>query len=178
MRSRLLLVAAATAAAAAVVAPPASADTSGVTSMSMEIVAGGGLSIIVPGNAGSPGTRVSTSGPGIISGALGQVKVVDARSAPANSTWTASAIATAFTPPAGPALPASAVGYIAGEIVKTGTATYEANDPTNLTGVSPVVTATGISGDNSATWTPTIKLTVPGGMAAGVYTATITHSVV
>ena len=40
------------------------------------------------------------------------------------------------------------------------------------------VTATGITGDNSATWNPTINVAVPGGMAAGVYSATITHSVV
>lgn len=44
-------------------------------------------------------------------------------------------IATAFTPPAGPAIAASAVGYSAGSIVKVGTATYTANDPADLTGV-------------------------------------------
>jgi hypothetical protein len=90
----------------------------------------------------------------------------------------ASAISTAFTPPSGPAIPASAVGYTAGAITKVGTATYTANDPVNLTGVAPAVTATGITGDNSATWNPTINVAVPGGIAANVYTATITHSVV
>jgi hypothetical protein len=69
------------------------------------------------------------------------------------------------------------VSYSAGTITKVGTATYTANDPSNLTGVSPVVTATGITGDNSATWNPTVTVTVPGGMAAAVYSATITHSV-
>jgi hypothetical protein len=59
-----------------------------------------------------------------------------------------------------------------------GTAVYTANDPGDLTGVSPAVTATAITGDNSATWNPTISVLVPGGMAAGVYSATITHSVV
>ena len=39
------------------------------------------------------------------------------------------------------------------------------------------VTATGITGDNSATWSPTINVAIPGGIAAGVYSATITHSV-
>ena len=63
-------------------------------------------------------------------------------------------------------------------ITKVGTATFTANNPNNLTGVSPVVTATGITGDNSATWNPTINVAVPGGMAAGTYSATITHSVV
>jgi hypothetical protein len=87
-------------------------------------------------------------------------------------------ISTAFTPPAGPAIAASAVSYSVGTITKVGTATYTPNDPGNLTGVSPAVTATGITGDNSATWNPTVTVTVPGGMAAGVYSATITHSVV
>jgi hypothetical protein len=70
------------------------------------------------------------------------------------------------------------VGYTVGAIAQVGTATYTANDPGNLTGVAPVVTATGITGDNSATWTPTIGVAVPGGMAANIYSATITHSVV
>ena len=39
------------------------------------------------------------------------------------------------------------------------------------------VTASGTTGDNSATWNPKINVTVPGGMAAGVYFGTITHSV-
>jgi hypothetical protein len=104
--------------------------------------------------------------------------VSDARGSLAGSGWVASVISTAFTPPAGPAIAASAVGYTAGAIVKVGTATYTANNPPNLTGVSPAVTATGITGDNSATWNPTISVLVPGGMAAGVYAATITHSVV
>ena len=82
-----------------------------------------------------------------------------------------------FTPPAGPAIAASAVGYTAGPITKVGTATFTASDPSNLTGVVVAVSATGITGDNSATWNPTINVTVPGGMAAGVYSATITHSV-
>jgi hypothetical protein len=141
-------------------------------------VTSGFLSITVPVNAGSLGTRANTVLGGVISGPLGQVVVNDARSAAAGSGWVASAISTAFTPPSGPAIPASAVGYTAGAITKVGTATYTANDPVNLTGVAPAVTATGITGDNSATWNPTINVAVPGGIAANVYTATITHSVV
>jgi hypothetical protein len=149
------------------------ADTS--TSIS---VTGGALSITVPTTAGSLGTRANTVLAGTLSGALGQVQVNDARSAAAGSGWVASAISTAFTPSSGPAIAASAVSYAAGTITKVGTATYTPNDPPSLTGVAPVVTATGITGDNSATWNPTINVLVPGGMAANVYTATITHSVV
>ncbi|HUX69953.1 MAG TPA: hypothetical protein VMV41_05545 [Cellulomonadaceae bacterium] len=112
-----------------------------------------------------------------MSAPLGVVRVSDARSAAAGAGWVASVISTAFTPAAGPTIAASLVSYTAGTITKTGTATYTANDPGDLTGVSPAVTATGITGDNSATWNPTITVTVPGGTIAGVYTATITHSV-
>ena len=128
--------------------------------------------------AGSLGTRANSVGGGTISGQLGEVQVNDARSAAAGSGWVASVISTAFTPPSGPAIAAGAVGYTAGLVVKVGTATYTANDPANLTGVAPAVTATGITGDNSATWNPTITVAVPGGMAANTYSATITHSVV
>jgi hypothetical protein len=141
-------------------------------------VQGGFLGITVPTDAGNLGTWTNTVGGGSVSGPLGQVQVSDARSAAAGSGWVASAISTAFTPPTGPAIAASAVSYAAGPITKVGTATFTANDPSALTGVAPVVTATGITGDNSATWNPTISVAVPGGTAAGVYSATITHSVV
>jgi len=174
MRTRHLLLAIAAAALSTGTALPASAEP---TSATLSIT-GGVLSITVPADAGSLGTRANTVLAGTISGALGQVQVDDARSAAAGSGWVASAISTAFTPSSGPAIAASAVGYTAGGITKVGTATYTANNPPNLTGVAPVVTATGITGDNSATWNPTINVAVPGGMAANVYSATITHSVV
>ena len=156
---------------------PASADTSGASSASITLT-GGVLAITVPTSGGNLGTRANSVGGGTISGPLGQVQVTDARSAAAGSGWVASVISTAFTPTGGPAIAASAVSYTAGAITQVGTATYTANDPSGLAGVAPVVTATGITGDNSATWNPTISVNVPGGMAAAVYFATITHSVV
>jgi hypothetical protein len=152
---------------------PAAAEPTGAT---VEVL-GGVLAITVPADAGSLGTTQNTVGGSIISGPLGEVRVSDARGMAAGSAWVASVISTAFTPSTGPAIPASAVGYTAGFIAKVGTATFTANDPSDLTGVSPAVTASGITGDNSATWTPTIEVAVPGGMAAAVYAATITHSV-
>ncbi|TFD70204.1 hypothetical protein [Cryobacterium sp. Hb1] len=140
-------------------------------------VQGGVLAISVPTSAGNLGTRANTVDGGTISGSLGIVKVSDARSAGAGATWIASVISTAFTPLAGPTIAASYVGYTAGTISKFGTATYLANDPANLTGVSPAVTASGITGDNAASWNPTINVKIPGGTPADVYAATITHSV-
>lgn len=176
MRTRGLLVV--TAAAVLSLAPALPAVAAAGESAASLNITGGSLSITVQDDAGSLGTRANTVGAGTISGPLGEVQVNDARSAAARSGWVASVISTAFTPPSGPAIAASAVSYTAGTITKVGTATYTANDPGDLTGVVAAVTATGITGDNSATWNPTITVAVPGGMAAGVYSATITHSVV
>jgi hypothetical protein len=156
------------------IAMPALADT---TTASVTVT-GGTLTISAPPDAGSLGSIANSVSGGTISGTLGEVQVNDARSAAAGSGWVASVISTAFTPSSGPTIAASFVGYTAGTITKVGTATYTANDPANLTGVSAAVTATGITGDNSATWTPTIDVAVPGGTIATTYNATITHSVV
>lgn len=175
---RLLIISgsvAAVAVAALGVTVPASAlpgDTSATVT-----VTGGSLSITVPTAAGSLGSAVNKVAGNTISGALGTVQVDDARSAAAGSGWVASVISTAFTPATGATIAASLVGYTAGPITKVGTATFTANDPAALTGVTPAVTASGITGDNSATWNPTIIVTIPGGTLAGTYSGTITHSV-
>jgi hypothetical protein len=177
MKTRLLVLASAASLVALGIALPSTAyAAAGGTTATVTIV-GGALSISVPTDAGNLGTQANGVGGEAISGPLGQVQVSDARSAAAGSGWVASVISTAFTPAAGPAIPASDVSYSVGPITQVGTAVYAADNPSNLTGVSPAVTATAITGDNSATWDPTITVTVPGGMAAGVYSATITHSV-
>jgi hypothetical protein len=172
-RMRALLLAGATGMLTLGLAGPASAAETSVT----VTVTGGALSISVPTSAGNLGTRENTVSGGTISGQLGEVQVSDARDAAAGSGWVATVISTAFTPSGGPTIGAAAVGYSAGPIVKVGTATFTANNPTNLTGVVAAVTATGITGDDSATWDPTINVFVAGGMAAGVYSGTITQSV-
>ena len=153
---------------------PASAVTTPVT----VTLTGGALSITVPTSAVNLGTRVNTVETGTISGSLGEVSVLDARSAVAGSGWVASVISTALTPLSGPTIGAAAIGYTVGTISKVGTATYTANNPVALGGTVAAVTATGITGDNSATWNPTINVTVAGGLAAGIYSGTITHSVI
>jgi hypothetical protein len=177
MHSPKLLFAAVAGLIAVGIALPTSAYAAPGDTTASVTVTGGSLSITVPTAAGNLGTSANTVGGETISGPLGQVQVNDARNAAAGSGWVVSVISTAFTPPAGPAIPASAVSYTAGLITQVGTATYTADNPSDLTGVVPAVTATGITGDNSATWTPTISVTVPGGMAPGVYSGTITHSV-
>jgi hypothetical protein len=175
-RTRGLLGAATTGLLTLGIALPASAATTAATPVTLAVT-GGVLSITAPSASVSLGTRTNTVGGGTISGALGPVQVTDARSAAAGSGWIASVISTALTPTAGPTIGANLIGYTTGTITKVGTATYTANDPPDLTGVSAAVTATAITGDNSATWNPTINVAVPGATAAGTYTGTITHSV-
>lgn len=176
MKTRMLVAASSVALLTIGIAQPSLAATTGASSATVT-VEGGSLSITVPTDAGNLGTRTNSVGGGAISGPLGQVQVEDARSAAAGSGWVTSVISSAFTPTPGTAIAASAVDYSAGAITKIGTATYAANNRTGLAGVGPVVTATGITGDNSATWNPTITVNVPGGAVAGEYSATITHSV-
>jgi hypothetical protein len=166
------LIAMASSAMALVSVVPATAATTATVT-----ITGGTLSITTPEDAGNLGTVANTVSGTTISAPLGEVQVNDARSAAAGAGWVATAISTALTPPAGPTIAANLIGYTAGSITKIGTATYTANDPADLTGAAAVVTATGITGDNSATWNPTINVAIPGAMAAGVYSGTITHSV-
>jgi hypothetical protein len=172
-RTRALLVLGATGILTIGLAGAASAAETSAT----VTVTGGALSMTAPASAGNLGTRENTVAGGTISGQLGEVQVSDARAAAAGSGWVVTVISTAFTPPSGPTIGAASVGYTAGAITKVGTATFTADNPINLTGVVPAVTATGITGDDSATWDPTINVFVAGGMAAGVYSGTITQSV-
>ena len=177
LRTRGLLAAAAALALSLSVANPAAASAVGTPATLT--VEGGVLAISMPSETAKLGTVLDTVAGSTISGSLGQVVVSDARKTAAGGSWTASVISTAFTPDATPAtaIAASAVGYSAGAITKVGTATHTAQDSDDLTADTEAVKATGITGNNSATWSPTIWVDVPGGAVNGVYTATVTHSV-
>jgi hypothetical protein len=165
----LLLLATTLATLAGVTALPAGS----ATPVTFTLTAGT-LSISAPTGSVSLGTQGASSGSSTITGPLGIVTVSDQRGGV--TTWTASVISTAFTPPSGPADPASNVSYAAGTITASGTVVATATPAPDLTGVSTVVTgaSTGIS---SASWNPTISVLVPANFAPGVYSATITHSV-
>jgi hypothetical protein len=166
---KFLLLASASALLAAVTALPAGAVTPATFSLTA-----GGLSISAPTSSVSLGSQVASTSSSTISGALGTVTVSDQRGG--TTTWTASVISSAFTPPSGPADPASNVSYAAGTITASATVVATGVPASDLTAVSTVVTAasTGIS---TASRNPTISVFVPANFAPGVYAATITHSV-
>jgi hypothetical protein len=133
----------------------------------------GGLSISAPTSSVSLGSQAVSNSSFTITGSLGVVTVSDQRGGV--TTWTASVISTAFTPPSGPADPASNVSYAAGTITQLGVVAA-AVAATNLTGDTIVVNGAS-AGISSASWNPSISVLVPANYAPGVYSATITHSV-
>jgi hypothetical protein len=169
---KFVLLGSALAALVAVTALPAGATA---TPTSFELTAGG-LSISAPSGAVSLGTQAVSASASSIGGQLGIVTVTDQRGGA--TAWVASVIVTAFTPTTGPAttaIPATKVSYSAGTVTQVGVTTTQPAT-TDLTGVSPVVngSSTGLS---TASWNPTISVTLPANAQPGIYSGTVTHSV-
>jgi len=160
----------------AVLACPTSASAED-TPVSLEVT-GGGLGITVPNGPVDLGSTVVSSSPQTVTNQLGNVTVTDQRGGTAG--WTATAQAVDFTGPNNTTISVSAPNsstYHAPQASVIGTATVTPSDLSPLYPPGPVQTATGVSGSNSATWNPTISITVPANSLAGTYTSTITHSV-
>ncbi|MGW7367147.1 hypothetical protein ACWGI8_27860 [Streptomyces sp. NPDC054841] len=174
MRRRLVispLIAGAAAVTLAFPVPASAADTP-VTVQ----VTSGTLNIAVPAGPVNLGTVAVSSNPQEVSSQLGNVTVTDGRGG--TTGWTATANAVDFTGPQN--ISVSAPGssrYISPSASVSGTANVTASDLDPLYPPGPVQTATGVSGINSATWNPTIELTIPANALAGTYSSTITHSV-
>ncbi|MCW2929461.1 MAG: hypothetical protein JWM19_423 [Actinomycetia bacterium] len=131
----------------------------------------GGLSMTAPAAAdlgsGAPGSTIS--------GPLGTVAVADAR-ALASAAWTVTASSTDWTSGTS-TIPAGDVNYDPGFIHPTGTVTTTGSDITLSGTPQTIVTGTAGSGDNTASWIPTISVVVPGSAVGGLYTGTLTQSV-
>ncbi|HEY2671728.1 MAG TPA: hypothetical protein VGJ07_15330 [Rugosimonospora sp.] len=175
----ILIGSAATLVVVGLAAGPASAANTGDTTTTFDVNAGT-LDITVPaaatiGAGGAPGTTIT--------GQLGAVTVADTRAAdPAD--WVASVVATDFTTgTATPAetVPATDVNYSSGAATATtGNGTFTPSGaavPLNNTTPLTAFTHVGGTGNNSATWNPTLAVNVPLANVAGTYTGTVTHSV-
>ena len=149
-----------------------------VTLGTVTITTPAALTISVPTTPTDLGSFPNKMNGSVVSGALGAVQVIDQRGSAAGGGWVVTVTCTAFSNSGGQLIPASAVRYAVGSIGQTGTATFTPNDPNNLTAVVPALTASAITGNNTATWNPRLILAIPGGATLGTYTATVTHSVV
>lgn len=176
MRSKLLL-------AAAVVslllthALPASAQNTG---LNLNILAGS-LAISVPAAAGiGHGLQGET-----IAGPIGNVTVTDDRAA-LTATWTASVASGGFTTGSGTpeeTIPNSAVRYWSGAAVQStgfGTLIPGQAIPAQAVVLNTQRTAFSLAagtGTNTATWNPTVEISIPASAMSGPYTGTVTHTV-
>jgi hypothetical protein len=150
------------------VAGPASAAPSTATFE----VTGGTLDIAVPASVDLGSVTASSAAQSLTDVALGAVTVTDGRGV--SSGWVATASATDFT---GPQTLAGASVYSPTAASATNATVTAAADQTLTTSAATVQTATLAVGVNSATWNPTVTVTIPANALAGTYTSTITQSV-
>ena len=161
-----------TAASAAVTAnPPAGGDPDTTVTFA---VTTGALTMTAPLSAnlgsGLPGSTITST--------LTPVTVTDER-ALLGGAWTVLASSSDFITGAGTGpetIPATDATYNSGTPVVTGNFVATPTPITLNNGPQAVVTATG-SGNNAATWTPTIVVAVPTTAVGGTYTATLTEDV-
>ncbi len=168
LRTPLAITATLAAVLAGTALPASAADT--VTTFSVN---GGSLSVTAQPSAGlAPVADEGTT----TTGSLGAVTVTDDRSGVAG--WVASATSTAFSRAGGGSATTGAISYTTGTVATSGTVTATAAPVnTDVQTVVAVVTATAVSGDNTASWTPDLSVTLPVGALTGVYTGTVTTSV-
>jgi hypothetical protein len=184
MFTRRMVVAGAAVVALAVAlsAAPASAAPDATTNATFDVV-GAGLDITAPATAslgsGSPGTAIS--------GSLGTVQVTDARGT-SDASWTASVTATNFetgTHTATERVLASDIDYWSGTATDSagngtfvpGQATASSAQPLSNVDALTAFTHDGGTGDNSASWAPTLIVNVPASDEVGTYSGSVTHSV-
>lgn len=168
----LLALAGATGAAAG---PAQAADTTTTFTVS-----GGALNVSAPASK-DLGTGAAA---GTLTAQLGTVTVTDAR-AQLGAAWTATVSTNGFTnSTVSGADPITTVTYSSGlATATTGIAVFTPGQALNAlpaalssTGTT-AYSASATTGNNSATWNPTVVVTIPAQAIAGAYTGTITHSV-
>jgi hypothetical protein len=135
---------------------------------------GGGSLDVTP--AASAALTDGAPGAASVSGSLGPVTISDTRGSTAG--WVLSAKSTTFTDGAGSI--SDGVSYASGAATgKTGIVTPTTDGPTSIMGavVVPVAAGTAASGNNTASYTPTLTVSLPESALAGDYTGTVTTSV-
>jgi hypothetical protein len=155
----------------AVAAMSAPALAAGTPTTATFTINAGTLSISAPASAT---LGAVSAGAATASGALGNVVVTDNRGLLAGG-WTASVTSTTFVNGTS-SIPNTAINYTAPIASVTGTVIVV---PTSgaLGSTLNAQVATSVLGSDTATWNPTITVTLPTTVVTGTYTATLTHSV-
>jgi hypothetical protein len=173
--------------AAALLAASTLSASAADTDVTFQVI-GGSLSITAPGTDGTTGAPADlpavNAGETEVSGALGATAVADTR-ALVTGSWTVSASTSEFT---NGTTTASTVSYTPGAVETrvallgdvTTTATPQILRDAGVTAGTELAVVTGadVLGVNDARWDPTLTVTLPANSTAGIYTGTITTSVV
>jgi len=149
---------------------PASAADTGDTTATFTL-AGGSLDVTV-----AAGAELTDGAPGAasVSGSLGAVGVSDTRGSTAG--WVVSAASTTFVD--GATSISTGVSYNAGAATATtGIITAGTDGATDIAAVAPVADGTAASGNNTASFSPTLTVTLPASALAGDYQGTVTTSI-
>ncbi|MFE9917129.1 fibronectin type III domain-containing protein [Micromonospora sp. NPDC005553] len=154
-------------------------DQSATRPVDLVITPLGGLSISVPAISALGTVTSGTTG---VSGHLGPVTVTDDRG-PFSGNWVSVVSSTSFTTGSGSGgetIPNSNITYASGPaLASTGVGSFVPQPGAVLN--TPRVAA-GWSGQaggpNSATWNPTLFVTLPSGVVVGNYVSVVTHSVI
>jgi hypothetical protein len=181
MRKQLVALAIASTAVAGLFAAP-SAEAQ-VTTTTFVLSAAGGLSVTAPETKElSAGTATNA---GTLTAQLGATQVSDQRGSLLGS-WTASVTSTDFTTGAASAdetIAKANVSYWSGAATaSSGTAVFVPGqllvaNAQALSAGRTAFSATGTVGNNTATWNPTVVVTIPAQAVTGTYSGTITHSI-
>lgn len=161
-------------------APANAAVTDPTNTVTVTVVGGGVLITSVTGGTALPTILPDADG-GSTTGMTALVTVIDARAVKNN--WTVGASASEFVDILGnqdntDSMAGATVHYTAGVPVNTGVSNAAEQPALDLsTEGAAVMVATATSGFNTSIWTATISTTVPAAALLGVYTSTITHSV-
>jgi hypothetical protein len=146
-------------------------------------LSGGSLSIAEPGAATLTAGALSSLTGSAFTGSLGSTTVTDQRGGVTGWSTTI-AQTTAFTDGSTTIPAASTKVWVASPIVPTGVAVVTSGTYlTQVTGLAlsgtgqTLVTATSVLGNNSATFSPSIAVTVPSSATAGTYSGVITQTV-
>ena len=168
--ARGLLVAAMAGGLAFGMAMPAFADGPTATTFTM---AAGTLAVAVQPTAGLTGALTGVTS---ITGNLGNVTVTDGRGGVVAWNLTAGSSTFLSTPVDVPST-STDVTYATGTVVVTGQVTAPAFSAASIMTPAVVIASAAVSGNNTASFDPTLVVTLPSRALAGAYAGTVTTSV-
>lgn len=148
---------------------PASAADTATTDTTFNLFSG----TLDVGTQKSAQLRDNIAGTTSVRGSLGDVSVTDSRGTRAG--WEVTVISSQFTSDSGTT--SENVSYNTGEVTTSGTVSTKSTGDTDVVAPATVLFGVNVSGNNTATWDPTLTVTLPADSLAGTYQATVTTSV-